>query len=83
MSPIMRAVSEYPNVKGVDKNLFFLDHDKPESSDGDSKSKYNVHEANYCGHLCRYFLQQGYTTNQITVLATYAGTFLRNFLSNA
>lgn len=72
-SPIIRVVSQYPNVKGIDKNLFFIDHDKPESNDGDSKSKYNVHEAMFCGQLCRYFLQQGYQPNQITILATYAG----------
>ena len=39
----------------------------------EGKSKSNVHEATFLTALCRYFIQQGYQREQITVLVTYSG----------
>lgn len=39
----------------------------------DSMSKSNVFEATFLAALCRYFIRQGYSSQQITVLTTYTG----------
>lgn len=39
----------------------------------EGKSKSNVHEAKFLAALCRYFIQQGYQREQITVLTAYSG----------
>lgn len=61
------------NVKGVAKNMFFIDHAQRETSDDELKSKSNVHEAQFVAAFCRYLLLQGYAPQQITVLTMYSG----------
>lgn len=70
------SVSQYPDVHGVSSNLFFIDHRFPERSDGELKSKSNVHEAEYIAALCWYLLLQGYPPEKITVLTLYTGQLL-------
>ena len=72
------SVKQYPNVCGVDSNLFFIDHNYLES-DGtiDDCNHSNEHEVNYLAALCHYLLQQNYTPSQITVLVTYSGQLLK------
>ncbi|XP_073443902.1 NFX1-type zinc finger-containing protein 1-like isoform X2 [Dendrobates tinctorius] len=67
------SVYKYENVKGVCQNLFFVDHDHPEHHISEGKSRQNVHEAAFVKSLCLYFIQQGYSPSQITILTTYSG----------
>ena len=67
------SVQKYDDVKGVDSNIFFIQHSEVEDEEDDTKSRSNEHEADFLVGLCRYFLQQGYTRSQITVLTTYTG----------
>jgi len=69
------SVKGYPNVKGVCKNLFFIDHDHKEQHSSDL-SHANEYESKYLMALCRYLLQQGYLSSQITILVTYTGQLL-------
>eukprot|EP01114_Cavostelium_apophysatum_P012330 TRINITY_DN2745_c0_g1_i2.p1 TRINITY_DN2745_c0_g1~~TRINITY_DN2745_c0_g1_i2.p1 ORF type:complete len:1671 (+),score=513.90 TRINITY_DN2745_c0_g1_i2:432-5444(+) len=68
-----QRVSEYPNVMGVFSNTFFLHHVEAESSNHDSTSKSNEHEALFFTRFCNYLLLQGYKPDQITVLTAYSG----------
>lgn len=81
------VVTQYPHVRGVKKNLFFIEHDVPESVDNFSHSKSNTFEVEWITQLCVYFINQGYNPNQITVLSPYLGQVrsLRNAIrrSNA
>ncbi|ODM90618.1 NFX1-type zinc finger-containing protein 1 [Orchesella cincta] len=68
-----KKVLEYPQVKGVTKNLYFITHSQKENTDTELLSKSNYHEANFISSLCEYLLTQGYKPNQITILTTYLG----------
>ncbi|KAH3711004.1 NFX1-type zinc finger-containing protein 1-like [Dreissena polymorpha] len=74
------SVFRYDQVRGVDFNMQFISHEEEESCSGDSTSYSNPHEAKYLAALCKYFLNQGYTKDQITVLTPYMGQvmLLRN-----
>lgn len=65
------SVENYPKVKGVGSNLFFIQHNEAEKANDLSHS--NEHEAAYLAALCKFLLQQGYSASQITVLVTYSG----------
>ena len=67
------SVEKYENIKGMKKNMFFIDHNYLEMSCNQTHSYVNEHEAGYLVALCRYLLQQGYKTHQITLLTTYMG----------
>ena len=68
------VVSAYPPVRGLGKNVFFLDHDVLEDSAGsDAGSKSNAHEAAITYRLARHLLAQGYAPSDITVLTPYVG----------
>ena len=70
------SVEEYPDVRGVSTNLFFINHHFEEKEDENLVSHSNPHEAAYLVSLCKYFLQQCYEPHQITVLVTYSGQLL-------
>jgi len=77
------SVHLYPNVKGVTRNVVFIDHKFPEEGEqqdddhyGNKKTKSNLHEAEYCVELVRYFLLQGYSPSRIVVLTPYLGQLL-------
>ena len=70
-----KSVEEYPKIKGVSNNLFFIQHDNHERG-SDDLSHSNDHEAKYLVALCKYLLQQGYNPSQITILVTYTGQLL-------
>ena len=57
--------------------MFFITHNKLEGENDGLKSKFNDYEAKYLVKLCYYLLQQGYKTNQITILTFYLGQTLR------
>ena len=69
------SVLNYEFIKGVSKNLFFIDHYHPEKKNpvGDQRSHANMFEADYVVALTRYFLKQGYDRSQITILTMYRG----------
>ncbi|KAF8778265.1 NFX1-type zinc finger-containing protein 1 [Argiope bruennichi] len=67
------SVKTFENIKGVSKNVFFVNHSYHELQENDSKSKVNVHEANVMLKFCKYLIMQGYKPSQITVLTTYSG----------
>ena len=64
----------YPPIKGMQHNVFFVDHFGPEISSSDLKSKANNFEAQFLARLCKYLLQQcTYSQEQITVITPYTG----------
>ncbi|XP_069814290.1 NFX1-type zinc finger-containing protein 1-like [Dendropsophus ebraccatus] len=67
------SVLNYENIKGVCHNLYFVDHNHLEEHIKEGKSRQNAHEAAFVKSLCLYFLQQGYSPSQITILTTYSG----------
>lgn len=67
------VVKTYDRVRGISKDVYFIDHVEPETPEKDIRSHSNKHEADYIVQLCRYLLLQGYSPSQITVLATYSG----------
>ncbi|XP_040289644.1 NFX1-type zinc finger-containing protein 1-like isoform X1 [Bufo bufo] len=67
------SVLKYENIKGVCHNLFFVDHNHLEEHIKEGKSHQNVHEATFVKSLCLYFIHQGYSPSQITILTTYSG----------
>ncbi|XP_021369417.1 NFX1-type zinc finger-containing protein 1-like [Mizuhopecten yessoensis] len=69
-------VFKYEHVMGVEKDVFFINHNRSEDYGGDTRSYSNKHEAGYVVALCRYLLKQGYAPNQITILAAYSGQML-------
>lgn len=76
------SVFDYDNIKGLDTNLFFVEHNHLEEQIRDGKSHQNQHEAMFVVALCRYLLLQGYKPEQITILTTYTGQLfcLRNHM---
>lgn len=69
-------VEEYPNVIGMKKNVYFVNHKEPESEIAELKSKRNRYEATYLSKLCQYLLKQDYDPSQITVITMYLGQLI-------
>ncbi|CAK6952727.1 NFX1-type zinc finger-containing protein 1 [Scomber scombrus] len=67
------SVLDYDNIKGLNTNLFFVEHNCQEEMIKDGKSHQNQHEAKFVVALCRYLLLQDYKPEQITILTTYTG----------
>ncbi|XP_013401833.1 NFX1-type zinc finger-containing protein 1-like [Lingula anatina] len=59
-------------VRGVKQSLFFVTHTQAESNEFE-KSPSNKHEADFIVALHRYLLQQGYDSQDITILTAYSG----------
>ncbi|XP_069390104.1 NFX1-type zinc finger-containing protein 1 isoform X2 [Paralichthys olivaceus] len=74
------SVFQFDNIKGLNTNLFFVEHEHPEHTDGTSRQ--NQHEATFVVALCRYLLLQEYKPEQITILTTYMSQLncLRNLM---
>lgn len=68
------SVLEYEDIKGISKNVFFIDHSKNEKTiTVGTKTHSNDHEAEFIVELARYILLQGYEARQVTILCTYSG----------
>ena len=67
------SVEKYEDIKGMKKNMFFINHNYMEDSCNQSHSHVNEHEAKFLVALCRHLMQQGYKAEQITLLTTYTG----------
>ena len=65
------CVRDRGQVKGVSRNMFFLQHSHKEQHDDDGMSHRNEHEAAFVAALCRYLLLQGHLAENITVLTAY------------
>ncbi|XP_073978299.1 uncharacterized protein isoform X2 [Rhodnius prolixus] len=63
------TVCNLPDVMGIVKNVYFIDHNNFENEM--DVSKMNIHECDLLLNLCKYLLQQGYDASEITILATY------------
>ena len=68
-----KSVAKYEDIKGMKKNTFFINHSHLEEFCDETHSHVNEHEAQFLVALCRFLLQQGYSSNQITLLTTYTG----------
>lgn len=66
-------VKNYPDVKGMGRNLWFFDHDHPESGgkEAEARSYMNVFEAEMVLVLVKHLVRQGYKPQQIAVLTPY------------
>ncbi|KAJ3220067.1 hypothetical protein HDU67_006823 [Dinochytrium kinnereticum] len=65
------SVKEYPPVRGVRKNIFFIEHSKPE----DSSPNFEV---DYVVGLIQYLLRQNvYSPSDIVILTPYVGQLLK------
>jgi hypothetical protein len=63
------SVRDYPNVLGLQKNLYFFTHSVPETSNQDEeKSHANKFEAEFAVHLAKYLHKQGYDGSQVEFL---------------
>jgi superfamily I DNA and/or RNA helicase len=67
------AVGLYPHIKGVNRDVFFVEHSVREECEREGGSKRNRHEADFVVALCKYLVQQGYKREKITILTTYVG----------
>ncbi|KAG8790256.1 hypothetical protein FRC12_012372 [Ceratobasidium sp. 428] len=69
-------VVEYPKVRGMHKNVFFVSHDQREAGGGeDAVSKHNSYELNMMHDLVLHLLKQGCynSPKDIVILAAYLG----------
>ena len=81
------------NIRGLQKNVIFLDHSHPEDDDkrisdrsdgGSPSSKQNSFEVKMVLRIVRYLAQQGYGSDSIVILTPYLGqlSMLRDALKN-
>ncbi|VDO24554.1 unnamed protein product [Onchocerca flexuosa] len=63
-------VLKYPDVRGCQKNLYFINHLQKEDVFLSTSHK-NSFEGDFMVSLSAYFIQQGYACSQITLLCTY------------
>ncbi|CAF4369011.1 unnamed protein product [Rotaria sp. Silwood2] len=60
-------------VRGVDSDVFFINHNHRETPVDDGSSIRNEFEAKYVIGLAEYLIKQGYEPKQITILVMYLG----------
>ncbi|EXX71059.1 uncharacterized protein OCT59_017734 [Rhizophagus irregularis] len=81
--------ARYPNVRGAQRNVYFIDHSNPEDNTGGDlamKSHVNSYEVKMVVEMVKYFVRNGYTKPEdIAVLTPYLGQMIkiRNALSNS
>ncbi|XP_027846821.2 NFX1-type zinc finger-containing protein 1-like [Aphis gossypii] len=61
------------HIRGVTKDIFFLNHNMYENEIEEISSKSNDHEARFLIMFARHLILQGYKTDQVTILTTYSG----------
>ena len=64
------------NVKGIVEDMYFIDHNEPETENIHLKSKQNDYEARYLSKLCNYLFLQNYNSENIVILTFYTGQVL-------
>nr|KAG5692122.1 hypothetical protein BaRGS_014285 [Batillaria attramentaria] len=63
------SVKNYPHVKGVMHDVFFLNHQHPEDTPEDSKSKQNTHEAEFLAGLLPLSTSTGGEESKVVLLS--------------
>ncbi|KAG0168757.1 hypothetical protein DFQ28_004319 [Apophysomyces sp. BC1034] len=80
-----KNVVDYPDVLGLNRNIFFFDHGNaedgltkrgPGNDPTDVNSHSNQYEATMAAALVQYLLQQGYDASDIVVLTPYVSQLL-------
>jgi len=71
------SVTQYPEVKGINHSLYFVNHKHHEDHHEELQSKQNSFEADYASRLCKYLILQEYKPSQITILTPYSGQLLQ------
>ena len=69
----VKTEKDRPSIRSVESNVFFIDHENPETTVIDGSSKRNEFEAKYVIALAQYLIKQGYRGEQITILVMYLG----------
>ncbi|KAI0071801.1 hypothetical protein K474DRAFT_1630013 [Panus rudis PR-1116 ss-1] len=69
------VVSEYPHVRGMQRDIYFLNHTNKEGGSDEGASKFNNYEVEMIRDLVLYFLKQGTYSGpgDIAVLCAYLG----------
>lgn len=67
-----QSVYEFPNVKGLNVNLFFFNHENYEITHNEV-SYSNQYEAKFLINWANYLVLQGYDVKDITILTPYMG----------
>ncbi|CAF0782423.1 unnamed protein product [Rotaria sp. Silwood1] len=65
--------TERPSIRGIDSNIYFINHSNIETTVVDGSSKRNEFEANYVIALAQYLRKQDYPADKITILVMYLG----------
>ena len=71
------SVLEYKSIMGMEKDVYFIQHENKEDEFTSSTSHSNQYEVDYLIGLCKYLLLQGYKGSQITILTLYANQMFR------
>ncbi|GBB94408.1 hypothetical protein RclHR1_02350007 [Rhizophagus clarus] len=73
--------AKYPNIRGAQHNVYFIDHKNPEDDTGGDfamKSHVNRYEVKMIVELVKYFVRNGYTKPEdIAVLTPYLGQMIK------
>lgn len=70
------SVTNYPDVRGLSSNIYFIEHTHEETEISELKSKVNRFEAVFVAKMCEYLLKQEYEPSQITVITMYLGQLI-------
>ncbi|XP_061894235.1 NFX1-type zinc finger-containing protein 1 isoform X1 [Entelurus aequoreus] len=65
------SVLNFDDIRGLNTNVFFVEHNELETQFKEDRSHQNLHEAQFVVAFCRYLLLQEYKPEQITILTTY------------
>ena len=80
MYPVLKdhaSVGQFPDVKGVTKNVVFISHNHKEDGGAEDTTNSNQFEAECTIEVVEYLLLQGYLTSQIVILTPYLGQLLK------
>jgi hypothetical protein len=75
-----KNTTKYPNIRGAQHNVYFIDHEYPEDNFGDSatQSHVNMYEVKMVVEMVKYFIKYGYTKPEdIAVLTPYSGQLIK------
>ncbi|XP_050406862.2 NFX1-type zinc finger-containing protein 1 [Patella vulgata] len=70
------SVYNRKHIKGMSKDVFFINHNHAEEHDTERRSHSNLYEVQFVIRLTEYLLKQGYGPECITILTTYTGQLL-------
>uniref|UniRef100_A0A2S2NW97 NFX1-type zinc finger-containing protein 1 n=2 Tax=Schizaphis graminum TaxID=13262 RepID=A0A2S2NW97_SCHGA len=71
------SVLNRPHIRGVIKDIFFINHTNFETEVEEISSKSNDHEASFLIMLARHLILQDYRPDQVTILTTYSGQMFK------